>query len=136
MPVCRSLFVLPGLAATALLGAIATQQVASATPATSTVLRARLTGAYLHTTSKGSGTAKITFKGGDVCWKFAYSGLDTPGDSGVHVAPPPAAGVHKTSVFPFTASTSSAAGCVAADHWARPARRGQRRSPRTRVAST
>jgi hypothetical protein len=92
---------------------------ATAAPAASVVLKARLTGSYLHTTSKGSGTVTITFTGSKACWKFSYSGLDTPGDSGIHIAPPPAAGVHKTSVFPFTASTSTAPGCVADDHFGR-----------------
>jgi hypothetical protein len=81
------------------------------------VLKANLTGSYLHTTSTGTGTATITIKPGQVCWKFTYRGLDKPGDSGVHIAPPPAAGKHKTSVFPFTATTSTAPGCLPADHW-------------------
>jgi hypothetical protein len=81
------------------------------------VLKANLTGRYLHTTSTGTGTATITIKPGQVCWKFSYRGLDKPGDSGVHLAPPPAAGKHMRSVFPFTATTSTAPGCVPADHW-------------------
>jgi hypothetical protein len=82
-----------------------------------TVLRATLTGRYLHTTSPGSGTATITITASKVCWKFSYRGLDTPNDSGIHVAPPPRAGVHKTSVFPFTATTSQAHQCVSPTKW-------------------
>jgi hypothetical protein len=85
--------------------------------ASAVVLKANLTGRYLHTTSTGTGTATITIKPNQVCWKFTYRGLDKPGDSGVHIAPPPAAGKHKTSVFPFTATTSTTPGCVAANHW-------------------
>jgi CHRD domain. len=91
----------------------------TALPAQGVVLKANLTGTYLHTTSTGSGTATIMFRGSEVCWKFVYHGLDTPGDSGVHIAPPPAPGKHKTSVFPFTATTSIAPGCVPANHWGR-----------------
>lgn len=89
----------------------------AAAPATAIVLKANLTGKYLGTTSTGSGTVTITFTVSKVCWKFTYRGLDKPGDSGIHIAPPPAAGKHKTSVFPFTANTSMAPGCVAANHW-------------------
>ncbi len=89
----------------------------AAAPATAVVLKAKLTGKYLRTTSTGSGTATITFKGSKVCWKFTYRGLDKPGDSGVHMAPPPPPGKHTRSVFPFTATTSMAPGCVAANHW-------------------
>jgi CHRD domain len=89
----------------------------TATPSSVTILKAHLTGAFLHTTSKGSGSATITFKTNQVCWKFNYTGLDTPGDSGIHQVPPPAAGKHKTSVFPFTASTSLRPGCVTSNHW-------------------
>lgn len=89
----------------------------AATSANAIVLKANLTGKYLGTTSTGSGTATITITGSKVCWKFVYRGLDKPGDSGVHVAPPPSPGKHKTSVFPFTATTSPTPGCVAADHW-------------------
>src|SRR5215216_3349769 len=81
------------------------------------VLKANLSGSYLHSTSAGSGTATITFTGSKVCWKFAYHGLDKPGDSGIHVVPPPPPGKHTRSVFPFTATTSTASGCVRADHW-------------------
>ncbi len=89
----------------------------AATSASAVVLKANLTGKYLGTTSTGSGTATITITGSKVCWKFTYRGLDKPGDSGIHIAPPPAPGKHKTSVFPFTATTSMAPGCVAANHW-------------------
>jgi hypothetical protein len=82
-----------------------------------TVLKATLTGKYLHTSSTGTGTATITFKPDQVCWKFSYRGLEKPDDSGVHITPPPAPGKHKRSVFPFTATTSRAASCVPADHW-------------------
>jgi hypothetical protein len=81
------------------------------------VLKATLTGKYLHTTSTGSGTATITVKPTKVCWKFAYKGLDRGGDSGIHIVPPPPPGKHKTSVFPFTASTSTAPGCVSKTAW-------------------
>jgi hypothetical protein len=116
---------LAGLTATTMLlvtGAVAaasadTSSTHSRTDATVTVLKATLTGKYLHTTSAGAGTATITFKPGQVCWKLSYRGLDKPGDSGIHIAPPPAPGTHKRSVFPFTATTSTAPGCVPADHW-------------------
>jgi hypothetical protein len=86
---------------------------------TPTVLQATLTGTYLHTTSPGSGTARITITPSKVCWKFSYRGLDTPNVSGIHIAPPPAAGKHKTSVFPFTASTSQAEQCESPTRWGR-----------------
>ena len=81
------------------------------------MLKATLTGPYLHTTAKGRGTATLTFSATKACWKFSYSGIDTPNVSGIHIAPPPAAGDHKHSVFPFTAATSSAPGCEALDRW-------------------
>jgi CHRD domain len=84
---------------------------------TTTVLKATLTGSYLHTTSTGAGTATITFTPSQVCWKFAYHGLDTPNVSGIHIAPPPAAGQHKHSVLPFTATTSEARGCELPTKW-------------------
>ena len=90
---------------------------ATAASTTDVVLTATLTGRYLHTTSTGSGTATITVKPTKVCWRFAYRGLDRTGDSGIHIAPPPAPGTHKTSVFPFTASTSTAPGCVSRTAW-------------------
>jgi hypothetical protein len=105
----RGLFVCVGLAAFLV--------PSSAASADTIVLKANLTGKYLHTTSTGSGTATITFKGSNVCWKFTYRGLDHPGDSGIHITPPPPPGKHKASVFPFTATTSMAPGCVAANHW-------------------
>jgi CHRD domain len=89
---------------------------ASATGGT-TVLTATLTGPYLHTTSTGSGTATITFTPSKVCWKFSFHGLDTPNVSGIHIAPPPAAGQHKHSVLPFTATTSQAHQCEAPTKW-------------------
>lgn len=84
---------------------------------TDVVLKATLTGKYLHTTSTGTGTATITVKPTTVCWKFAYKGLDQGGNSGIHIVPPPAPGTHKTSVFPFTASTSTAPSCVSKTAW-------------------
>jgi hypothetical protein len=88
-----------------------------AAPGNSILLKANLTARYLGTTSTGSGTATVTFTGSNVCWKLTYRGLDKAGDSGIHVAPPPSPGKHKTSVFPLTAQTSRARGCVSANHW-------------------
>ena len=89
-----------------------------ATPADTVVLKARLTGKWLGTTSKGTGTATITFKGAKVCWKLSYQGLDTPGDSGIRLLPPPPdPSKHKRSVFPLTATTSTAPGCVPSNKW-------------------
>src|SRR5437764_4228168 len=85
---------------------------ATASAAPKIVLKATLSGAYLHA-GDGSGTATITIAGKRVCWKFTYKGIDKPMDSGIHAAPPPAAGKHSHSVLPFTASTSTAPGCVA-----------------------
>jgi CHRD domain len=90
---------------------------ATATLRADVVLKATLTGRYLHTTSTGTGTATVTVKPTEVCWKFAYQGLDQGGDSGIHIVPPPAAGTHKTSVFPFTASISTVPGCVSRTMW-------------------
>lgn len=90
---------------------------ASSAASGTVVLKATLTGAYLHTTSNGTGTATVTVTGTKVCWKLAYRGLDQAGDSGIHIVPPPPPGKHKTSVFPFTASTSTAPGCVARTRW-------------------
>ena len=91
---------------------------AAAGPASSSVvLKATLTGPYLHTTAKGTGTATITFTARKACWKFGYSGIGTPNISGIHVTPPPPAGYHKLSVFPFTATTSTKPGCEALDRW-------------------
>jgi CHRD domain len=107
-------------ASLALAAVLALAFVASAARAGNVVLKATLTGKYLHTTSTGSGTATITFTASKVCWKFTYKGLDQAGDSGVHIVPPPPPGKHKTSVFPFTAATSTAPGCVAKNHWGAP----------------
>ena len=90
---------------------------AAARPASTVVLRAILTGRYLHTTAHGTGTATITFSATKACWKFTYSGIDTPNISGVHLAPPPPAGYHKLSIFPFTATTSEKPGCEALNSW-------------------
>ena len=103
-------------AASAQIGAAAASPAASS----SVVLKATLTGPYLHTTAKGTGTATITFTATKACWKFSYRGIDTPNISGIHVAPPPPAGYHKWSVFPFTATTSTAPGCEALGRWGGP----------------
>lgn len=79
-----------------------------------------MTGGYLHTTSTGSGTATVTITPTTVCWKFAYKGLDQPGDSGIHIVPPPPPGKHETSIFPFTATTSTAPGCDSRTKWKNP----------------
>jgi len=104
-----------GLCAASLVLAVAAAQIgaAAAGRASSVVLKATLTGRYLHTTAHGTGTATITFTATKACWKFSYSGIDTPNISGIHVAPPPPAGYHKLSVFPFTATTSKTPGCEA-----------------------
>jgi CHRD domain-containing protein len=82
-----------------------------------TVLHATLTGKYLHTTSAGTGTATITIARSKVCWKFSYSGLDKTNDSGIHIAPPPVAGKHKTSVYPFSSTTTEAHQCASPTKW-------------------
>jgi len=104
------------LLATAAAVATAAGSAASATGGTAT-LTATLTGRYLHTTSTGVGTATITITPAEVCWKFSSHGLDKTGDSGIHVAPPPAAGRHSRSVFPFTATTSQEHQCVSPTRW-------------------
>lgn len=109
-----------GLCAATLILAAAAAHIAGAAadPTSSSVtLKAALTGTYLHTTATGTGTATITFTATKACWKFNYSGIDTPNISGIHIAPPPAAGNHKHSVFPFTATTSTAPSCEALDRW-------------------
>jgi hypothetical protein len=77
-------------------------------------LKAKLTGTYVHAPATGSGTAVITVTGNRVCWKFTYKGIGTPTVSGIHHAPPPAAGRHKTAIIPFTANTTMHKGCTAA----------------------
>ena len=112
-----------GLCAASLVLAVAAASnlgAAAAAPASSVVLKATLTGRYLHTTAKGHGTATITFTATKACWKFSYSGIDTPNISGIHVAPPPPGGYHKLSVFPFTATTSRAPGCEKLGRWGGP----------------
>jgi CHRD domain len=106
-------------ATVALAAAVAAISVGAATAGTSStvVLKATLTGPYLHTTATGSGAATITFSSTQACWKFSYAGIDTPNISGIHVTPPPAAGYHKLSVFPFTATTSQKPGCEKLDRW-------------------
>ena len=105
-----------GIVVAALLCATAVGSIAVASTG-DVVLTASLTGKYLHTTAAGAGTATITIKQTKVCWKFAYNGLDKGEDSGIHVVPPPPPGAHKTSVFPFTASTSTAPDCVGRTAW-------------------
>jgi CHRD domain len=90
---------------------------AAATPDSAVVLKANLSGPYLHTTATGTGTATITFSATKACWKFSYTGIDTPNISGIHIAPPPPAGYHKLSIFPFTATTSQTASCERLDRW-------------------
>ena len=99
-------------AATLVLAATAAHigSAAASSTSSSVVLKATLTGTYLHTTAIGTGTATITFTGTKSCWKFSYSGIDTPNVSGIHITPPPDPGLHKQSVFPFTAATSTAPG--------------------------
>ena len=75
-------------------------------------LKATLTGAYVHGPASGAGTATLTFAGNRVCWKFTYRGIGTPTISGIHKAPPPSAGVHKTAIIPFVANTSDKKECV------------------------
>jgi CHRD domain len=106
-------------AATVVLAVVAAAHIgaAAAVPASSVVLKATLTGHYLHTTAHGTGTATITFTATKACWKFTYTGIDTPNISGIHVAPPPPGGYHKLSIFPFTATTSKAPGCEKLDRW-------------------
>ena len=107
------------LAALAVLVMCVVPAAALATGSATTTLKANLLGTVEvpKGSPTGKGTATITITGSKVCWKFTYRGLDKPGDSGIHIAPPPAPGKHKTSVFPFTATTSMAPGCVAANHW-------------------
>jgi hypothetical protein len=105
------------LAFALVLVAFPTGALAAAGPTTTTVLTAQLSGRFLHTTSTGSGSVKVRISPSGVCWKFSYRGLDTPNISGVHISPPPAAGVHKTSVFPFTATTSTTPGCDTLTRW-------------------
>jgi DNA-binding SARP family transcriptional activator/streptogramin lyase len=90
---------------------------AAAGTGSSVVLEATLSGPYLHTTATGRGTATITFGATRACWRFTYSGIDTPDISGIHVVPPPPAGYHKLSVFPFTATTSQTPACEKLDRW-------------------
>jgi hypothetical protein len=104
------------LALAASVAAIAAADAAGGTRST-VVLKATLTGRYLHTTSTGHGSATITFTATKACWKFSYTGLDTPNISGIHIVPPPPAGYHKLSVFPFTASTSQKPACEKLDRW-------------------
>jgi hypothetical protein len=77
--------------------------------------KATLTGAYVHGPTSAAGTATLTFAGNRVCWKFTYRGLGaTPTISGIHKAPAPAAGIHKTAIIPFVSNTSERKECVTA----------------------
>jgi hypothetical protein len=89
----------------------------AAAPADRVVLKAHLSGPFIGTSSKATGTATITITPAKVCWKFSFSGLTKPGDSGMRLLPPPKAGVHKRSVFPLTANTSVKPGCVPTNKW-------------------
>ena len=82
---------------------------------TTTILKATLSGRYLHTTSTGAGTATIMITPSQVCWKFSFHGIAKPGVSGIHVAPPAPHGEHTPSVLPFTATTSETRQCETAD---------------------
>jgi hypothetical protein len=90
---------------------------AAANPNETVVLKATLTGRYLHSSSTGAGTATITFTNAKACWKFSYHGLDAVNVSGIHIAPPPTDGSHTRSVLPFTATTSTKPGCEALNRW-------------------
>jgi hypothetical protein len=91
---------------------------AVAGPGSTVALKATLSGRYLHTTSRGSGTVNITIGSTQVCWRFTFSGTDAPNISGIHQAPPPRAGYHKLSVLPFTATTKSdKRECEKLDRW-------------------
>ena len=87
---------------------------------TTTVLKATLTGKYLHTTSTGAGTATITITPSQVCWKFSFHGIAKPGVSGIHIAPPAPHGEHTRSVLPFTATTSETRQCELPTKWGGP----------------
>jgi hypothetical protein len=114
----RRLCVALALALTAVAGATAADHASASAGASATVvLKATLSGPYLHTTATGHGTARITFTAREACWKFTYSGIDTPDISGIHVVPPPPAGYHKLSILPFTATTSRTPGCEKLDRW-------------------
>src|SRR5205085_2383261 len=109
-----------GLSAATLLAATAFALWAGSAGAGSSsivVLKATLTGRYLHTKATGQGTATLTFTASKACWKFTYSGIDTPNISGIHQTPPPRAGYHKVSIFPYTATTSEKPGCEALNRW-------------------
>jgi CHRD domain len=84
-----------------------------AAPAEQVVLTAKLTGKYLHTGANGSGTARVTLKANQVCWRLSWSGLGKVAESGIHKAPPPPTGRRKRSVLPFKAVTTRR-GCASA----------------------
>jgi hypothetical protein len=84
---------------------------------TTTILKAKLTGTYLHTTSTGAGTATITITPSRVCWKFSFHGITKPGVSGIHIAPPAPHGEHTRSVLPFTATTNETHQCELSTKW-------------------
>jgi CHRD domain len=96
----------------AMVSAVVAVQSERATSADTIVLTAKLTGSYVHAPARGSGTARITFTGDRVCWKFTYRGIGKPTISGIHKAPPPPAGKHKTALIPFVANTSTKKECL------------------------
>jgi hypothetical protein len=103
------------------LGAAAAGSAAAANGGgTTTVLKATMTGKYLHTTSTGAGTATITITPSQVCWKFSFHGIRKPGVSGIHIAPPAPHGEHTRSVLPFTATTSATRQCELPTKWGGP----------------
>ena len=79
------------LSIAAALAALAVPSLAASAPA-GVVLTATLSGLYVHTSAGGSGTAKITFRGSQVCWKLTFKGIDKPTAAGIAKAPPPAGG--------------------------------------------
>jgi CHRD domain len=94
------------------LSAFAASGSADATSADVTLLTAKLTAKYVNAPATGFGTARITFTGDRVCWKFTYRGIGKPTISGIHKAPPPPAGKHKTALIPFVANTSTKKQCL------------------------
>jgi hypothetical protein len=85
-----------------------------ASPEATVALKATLTARYLGVSPTGFGTARITFTGLRVCWQFTYKGIGTPTVSGIHKAPPPAGGRHRTAIIPFTATTTTKRDCLTA----------------------
>jgi len=62
---------------------------ALAAPNATTTLTAKMSGAVEvpKGSPTGKGAAKITITGAKVCWKFTFSGIDTPLVSHIHKAP-------------------------------------------------